>query len=195
MTLATLHFAREFRRVDAIEISGVFDEADVGGPAAQGDTDRVMKTLPNPLLLKDGKFLWAQGDDTGRDFIGVDGTQWRGRAYPLLDVVSLAAVTAAKNIRLDFAVRPGGKGTSHEVIIEITGERQDGTTGRVRHEIVDPDVHSGMSARGVALAVERLLGLAGGPPVAPGLYHPEGLLNPAYVVERLKESGTRIRRA
>ena len=195
VTLATLHFAREFRRVDAIEISAVFDEADVGGPAAQGDTDRVMKTLPSPLLLADGKFLWAQGDDTGRDFIGVDGTKWRGRAYPLLDVVSLAAATEAKNIRLDFAVRPGGRAISLEVIIEITGEREDGTTGRVRHELVDADVHAGMSARGVALAVERLLGLAGGPPVAPGLHHPEGMLNPAYVVERLQEFGTRIRRA
>jgi hypothetical protein len=198
VTLATLHFAREFRRVEAIEISAVFDEEDVGGPAAQGDMARVMEAMPSPLVLQDGRFLWAQGEDRMRDFIGVDGTKWRGRAYPLLDVVSLAAATEARTVRLDFAVReaarrPSGQGVSHEVIIEITGEREDGTTGRVRHEIVDADVHSGMSARGVALAVERLLGLAGGPPVTPGLYHPEGLLNPAYVVERLKEFGTRIR--
>ncbi|MFP2925870.1 NAD(P)-dependent oxidoreductase [Pyxidicoccus sp. 3LG] len=197
--LATLHFAREFRRVDSIEISAVFDGDDVGGPAAQGDTERVMKAVPSPLLLKDGRFLWARGEDVERDFVGVDGTKWRGRAYPLLDVVSLAAETGARNIRLDFAVRdvasrPRGQGPSHEVIVEITGERADGTTGRVRHELVDGDVHSNMSARGVAFAVERLLGLAGGPPVAPGLYHPERLLDPAYVVTRLQEFGTRIRR-
>lgn len=199
VTLATLHFAREFRRVDAIEIGAVFDEEDVGGPAASGDMDRVTKDLPHPLLRKDGRFLWARGEDVHRDFVGVDGTQWRGRAFPLLDVVSLAAATEARTVRLDFAVReaasrPQGQGISHEVIIEITGEREDGTTGRVRHELVDADVHSGLSARGVALAVERLLGLAGGPPVTPGLYHPEGLLHPAAVVERLKEFGTRIRR-
>ncbi|WP_163997430.1 NAD(P)-dependent oxidoreductase [Pyxidicoccus caerfyrddinensis] len=200
VTLATLHFAREFRRVEAIEISAVFDEDDVGGPAARGDTERVTKAVPNPLLLQDGKFRWAQGDDATREFVGVDGTKWRGRAYPLLDVVSLAAATDARTVRLDFAVReaassPSGQGVSHEVIIELTGEREDGTTGRVRHEITDADVHSGLSARGVALAVERLLGLAGGPPVAPGLHHPEGLLSPAYVVERLKDFGARIRRA
>lgn len=198
VTLATLHFAREFQRVEAIEISAVFDEEDVGGPAAQGDMERVTKDMPSPLVLEDGRFLWARGEDVSREFVGVDGTKWRGRAYPLLDVVSLGAETNARTVRLDFAVReaasrPSGQGVSHEVIIEITGEREDGTTGRVRHEIVDADVHSGLSARGVALAVERLLGLAGGPPVTPGLYHPERLLKPAYVVERLKEFGTRIR--
>jgi hypothetical protein len=197
--LATLHFARELRRVDSIEISAVFDSDDVGGPAAQGDMERVAQAVPSPLLLKDGRFLWARGADVERDFVGVDGTKWKGRAYPLLDVVSLPAETGARSVRLDFAVRdaasrPAGQGPSHEVIIELTGVRADGTTGRVRYELVDPDVHSNMSARGVAFAVERLLGLAGGPPVAPGLYHPERLLDPAYVVTRLQELGTRIRR-
>jgi hypothetical protein len=199
VTLATLQFAREFRRLHAIEISAVFDEEDVGGPAAQGDMERVTQGVPHPLMLKDGKFLWARGAEVERRFTGVDGTQWQGRAYPLLDVVSLAAATEARTIRLDFALRPAaslrGKGPSHEVIIELTGEREDGTKASVRHELIDGDVHSGMSARGVALAVERLLGLAGGPPVAPGLYHPESLLDPAYVVERMKEFGTRIQRA
>lgn len=200
VTLATLHFAREFQTVHSIEISAVFDEEDVGGPAAQGDMERVTKGVPQPLMLKDGKWLWARGEDAERRFKGVDGTEWQGRAYPLLDVVSLAAATQATSIRLDFAVRAAasrrrGEGPSHEVIIELSGEKKDGTTGRVRHELIDGDVHSGMSARGVALAVERLLGLAGGPPVAPGLYHPEGLLDPAYVVNRMRESGTEIRRA
>ncbi|MFP2905442.1 NAD(P)-dependent oxidoreductase [Pyxidicoccus sp. 3LFB2] len=199
ITLSTLHFAREFRKLQAIEISAVFDEEDVGGPVAQGDMERVTQGVPQPLLLKDGRFLWARGGDAERRFIGVDGTQWQGRASPLLDVVSLAAATEARSIRLDFAVRPAasrqGKGPSHEVIIELTGEREDGTTARTRHELIDGDVHSGMSARGVALAVERLLGLAGGPPVAPGLYHPESLLDPAYVVARMQELGTRIQRA
>jgi len=39
-----------------------------------------------------------------------------------------------------------------------------------------------------------LLGLAGGAPVAPGLYHPEELMDPAYVIERLRGFGTEIRR-
>ncbi|NMO15374.1 NAD(P)-dependent oxidoreductase [Pyxidicoccus fallax] len=199
VTLAALHFAREFRSVHTLHISALFDEEDVGGPAAQGDMERVARAVPNPLVLKDGKFLWARGEDAKRTFKGADGTEWQGQAYPLLDVVSLAAATAAKNIRLDFALRPAasrrpGQGPAHEVVIELEGERKDGTVGHVRYDLTDGDVHSGMSARGAALAVERILGLAGGPPAVPGLYHPESLLDPAYVVERLKEFGTRVER-
>lgn len=200
ITLATLHFASELRRVDAIEIGAVFDEEDVGGPAAKGDMERVANGVPRPLLLKDGKWLWAGDADARRTFRGVDGTEWQGQAYSLLDVVSLAAATDARSIRLDFALRPAarrppGEGLSHEVIVELEGERHDGTRGRVRHALVARDVHSGPSGWGAALAVERLLGLAGGPPAPPGLHHPEGLLDPAYVVQRLTELGMRVERA
>lgn len=185
--------------MQAIEIGAVFDEVDVGGPAAQADGERLARGVPHGLILKDGKWFWAQEKDALRTFTGVDGTAWEARAYPLLDVVSLAAATEATSVRMDFAVRKGpgphsGTGPSHEVIIEILGKREDGTSARVRHELVDSDVHAGMSGRGAALATERLLGLAGGPPVRPGLYTPEGLLDPSYVVGRMKEFGTRIRR-
>lgn len=198
VTMATLYFAKEFKRIHAIDIGAVFDSNDMGGPVAQEDIERLGKGTPNPLLRKDGKWLWTNGEDAVRNFIDVDGIERKGQAYPLLDVVSLATATDAQSIRVDLALREGarqhGGGPSHEVIIEITGEQKDGTTGRVRYEIIDDDVYSALSARGAALAVERLLGLAGGPPVAAGLYHPEGLLDPSYVVERLREFGTQIRR-
>jgi hypothetical protein len=50
-----------------------------------------------------------------------------------------------------------------------------------------------LTALGVTLAIERLLGLAGGAAVAPGLYLPEVLIDPAYMVQRLEEIGTEIR--
>ncbi|AGC49065.1 hypothetical protein MYSTI_07793 [Myxococcus stipitatus DSM 14675] len=199
--LSALHFAREFKKVHAIYLSGIFDEEDVGGPAASGDMVRLQKSVPSPLILEDGKFIWASSEeDATRTFQGVDGTSWKGHAYPLLDVATLAASTGASTVRLDMAVRSAsqrapGKGPGHELIIEIEGELPDGTTARVRHALVDGDVHSGLSGRGVALAVERLLGLRGGAPVAPGLYSPEGLLDPAYVVERLRHWGTVVGRA
>lgn len=49
-----------------------------------------------------------------------------------------------------------------------------------------------MTALGVALGVERLLGLNGGTPAAPGLYLPEVLIEPAYYVRRMEEFGARI---
>jgi hypothetical protein len=200
VTLATLHFAREFRTVDAVEIGGLFDDDDVGGPTASIDMDRLSSAVPRSLLLRDGKWLWVGGDAAARQYSGTDGIERRGQPFPMLDVVSLAAATGARSVRVDFALReaahrPRGQGPSLEVIIEIEGQRADGTRARVRHEIIDGDVFSTLSARGAALAVERLLGLAGGPPVPPGLYHPESVLDPAYVVNRLGELGTQFRRA
>jgi hypothetical protein len=77
-------------------------------------------------------------------------------------------------------------------VIEIVGERNDGTTGRFRYEIADDEVHARMSGQGVALAIERLVGLAGGGPAGPGLHLPETLLDPAYVVGRMEAFGARI---
>lgn len=45
-----------------------------------------------------------------------------------------------------------------------------------------------MTATGIALGVERLLGLRG-EAVAPGIHMPETLLDPAYAVERMAETG------
>lgn len=201
VALATLHFARELKKVHAIQIGAVFDEEDVGGPAASGDMERLTKGVPSPLIRKDGKFLWATAEeDVTRTFQGADGTQWKGRAYPLLDVATLAAVTDASTVRLDFAIRAAssrkpGEGPGHEVVIDLTGEATDGTTTHVRHTLVDGDVHSGLSGRGVALAVERLVGLVGSAPVGPGIFSPECVLDSAHVIKRLQAWGTRIQRA
>ncbi|WP_394831023.1 NAD(P)-dependent oxidoreductase [Pendulispora rubella] len=193
VTLSTLHFARDFRTIESIDLGVVVGEGDSGGPAAQVDMDRLGGAVARPPILKNGQWLWAGEEDALRRFTGADGREWQGRALPLLDVASLAAATDTQAVRIDFAVRPGD-GLAHEVLIEITGTKTDGSSGRFRYALLDAASHSETSARGVALAVERLLGLAGGAAVAPGLYHPESLLHPGYVVERMQEFGTRIER-
>jgi len=195
ITMVALHLARQFRAVHAIEIGCVMDPDDVGGPMASVDMER-LAAVPRPLLRREARWLWAGDGDATRRFTDADGTERQGRAFPMLDVVSLAAETGARSVRVDFATREAvsRRGRSVEVIIEIEGEAENGTRGRVRHVLIDRDVHSTLSARGVALATERMLGLAGGPPVTPGLYHPERLLDPGHVVERLRELGTEIRR-
>jgi hypothetical protein len=198
-TLPALYFASEFRTIEAIEIAAVLDEEDMGGPAAYADFERQTKAAPNAQILRDGKWLWVSGKDAARSFKGVDGTEVQAQAYSLLDGLSLAAATDARSIRFDLALgqtatRRRGEPFSTEIIIEIAGEKKDGTTGRVRHELVHPAGQAPMTALGVAVGVERLLGLAGGPPVAPGLYLPSVLIDPAYMVQRLEEYGTRIRR-
>ncbi|WNG33551.1 NAD(P)-dependent oxidoreductase [Archangium violaceum] len=198
-TLPALHFAKEFRTLEAIEIAAVLDEEDLGGPAAYADFERMTKAAASSLLLKDGKWRWAQGADAARTLVGVDGAELRVQAYAPLDLMSLAGATDARSIRFDLAVgqsatRKRGEPFSTEIIIELVGQQRDGTTGRVRYELVHPAGQAPVTAQGVAVGIERLLGLAGGPPVAPGLYLPHVLIDPAYMVRRLEEIGTRIRR-
>lgn len=199
-TLAALHFAREFEAVESIEIAAVLDDQDVGGPAAYVDFERQTKTLSSALVLADGKWSWVSGEAASRVFKAVDGHEMNGQAYSLLDVLSLAAATGASSIRSvvalgESASRRRGEPFSTEIILEITGTRSDGTTARVRHELVHPQGQAPMTAVAVAVAVERLLGLAGGPPVPPGLYLPHVIIEPELMVRRLEQFGTRIRRA
>lgn len=48
-----------------------------------------------------------------------------------------------------------------------------------------------LKALGVALGLEALLGLRGDAPV-PGLYLPESLIDPTYLVDEMKAIGTRF---
>lgn len=199
VTLSVLHFAREFRSITSIAIGAVLDEEDIGGPAAYAELERMTTTSPNGLILADGKWRWVGGEGAARTFVTVDGAEVRAQAFGALDVVSLAAATDARSVRCDVAVgqtasRRRGEPFSTEIVVEIEGERSDGTIRRVRHEIVHPEGQAPMTALGVALAIQRLLGLAGGPPVAPGLYSPDVLLEPETVVRQLRELGTQIRR-
>lgn len=195
-TMATLYFAREFRRVDEIRIGGILDKDDFGGPTAQEDFERLVNSAPNPFLYENGKLLWPAAEQAVRTYSAVDGTEQQGQPYALLDVPSLVAVTGARSVRVDLAVRPddrtGSHGPSHETLIEMTGEQNDGVVRSIKRRLIDSDIASGFSAKGLALAIERMLGLAGGPPVPPGLYNPETLLDPTYVIERIKEFGVQV---
>jgi hypothetical protein len=199
-TLPTLYFAREFRAIETIEIAAVLDEEDMGGPAAYIDFERLTKAAPNALILKDGKWLWVGGEDATRRFKGVDGTEIQAQAYSPFDVLSLAAATDARSIRFDLALgqtatRRRGEPFSTEIVIEIAGQQKHGATRRRRYELVHRSGQAPMTALGVSIGIERLLGLAGSAPVAPGLYLPEVLIDPEYMVQRLKEFGTELREA
>ncbi|MGK4000344.1 hypothetical protein [Sorangium sp. So ce1024] len=196
-TMAALHLAQDLRSVDAIAIGCVIAADDHGGPASQADFERSAQIGQAALVLQDGKWTWPRGDAALRRFTDADGVERVGQAYPLLDVVSLAAATDARSIRVDLAARDAAtRGAGHvtELVVEVSGRAHDGSEARLRYDIVDADSYSRLSAYGVAIATERLLGLAGGPPVGPGLYNPESVLDPARVLARLQELGARVSR-
>jgi hypothetical protein len=199
-TFPALHFIREFESVDTIDIVAVLDEQDMGGPAAFADFERLTKSAPNPAILKDGEFRWISGAEAERDVTDVDGKVVKAQTYSPLDVLSLSAATDAKSIRFDLvygesASRRNGRPFSTSMVIEIAGRKKDGAQVRERHELVHPAGQAPVTALCVAVAVERLLGLAGGAPVAPGLYLPEVLIDPGYMVGRMQEFGMRFGRA
>ncbi len=198
-TLPALYFAREFRTVDSIAIAAVLDEQDMGGPAAYADYERYTTASPNALILHDGRWRWVGGEAAERRVKTIDGVEVLARAYGLLDVASLAAATGARSVRFDLtlgetASRRRGEAFSTEMVIEIEGAHADGTTRLVRHEIVHPAGQAPLTALGVAVAVQRLLGLIGGAPVAPGLYFPDVLIDPETMTQRMTEFGAQIRR-
>lgn len=196
--LASLHFAREFKAIETIEIGLVFDPDDPLGPASTSDMERIAKIGSSPLLLDGGRWRWVNAEEARRSFAGIGGMPLVGEAVGLVDVLTLAT-TEARLVRVDIAVgqtetRRRGEAPSHEVIIEITGERRDGASGRFRYELIDREGYAMMSARGVVFAIERLLGLAGGETPGPGLYLPEVLIDPGHLVRRIEDFGVEIRR-
>jgi hypothetical protein len=196
-TFPVLHFAREFATLDSISIGVVLDDEDMGGPAAYADYERITATAPNALVLRQGKFEWLPKEQGTGTLTSVDGVAMPTQAYSPFDIVGLAAATGAHSIRMDLAMgvsasRRRGEPFSTEIIIELSGTRQDGRSASVRHEIVHPQGQAPLTALGVALGLERLLGLAGGGPVQPGLYLPEVLIAPSYALHRMEESGARL---
>lgn len=195
--LTALHAADDFERIEAIEIGLVFDPADPLGPASQQDMERIGAIGPAPLVKSQGLWRWIGPPQTQRRFTGVDGHEHLGATVGLVDVFSLSASGAA-SLRVDFAEGQTassrrGERPSHEVIIEITGQRKDGREGRFRWELVDPEGYAALSAKGIAVAVEGLLGLAGKPRPISGLHLPETLVETGHLMRRLGEFGIALR--
>jgi hypothetical protein len=191
--LATLHAGRGFERIDTIRIGALLDETDSGGPAGLADLERLATATSAGQVRRDGAFIWLSDPDTQVEVSSIDGTMMPGQTIPILDVPSLALATGAPNVRFDFAVgesagRRSGGAPSVEIRIDLEGTGPAGTPQRISRYLVHPDGQRPLTALGIALGVERLLGLRG-QPAAPGIHTPEGLLDPAYVVERLTELG------
>lgn len=199
-TFPTLQAAGDFSRIDEITIAVVLDEQDMGGPAAFADFERLTQSAPNPLTLKNGKWRWIKDEEATRRFTDIDGKEIEASAYSPLDVLSLGVATGAQSIRFDMAYgesasRRRGEPFSTEIVIEISGQRKTGEETTARLDIVHPQGQAPLTALHVALAAERLLGLSGGEKVAPGLYFPDGLMEPDYVIARMKEFGTQFHKS
>lgn len=194
--MPALKLARKYHTIDAIHLGVLVDEQDLGGPAALIDYERIVGHAPAALVVRDGAFVWIRGDEAKARVRTTEGVMHDATAYAPFDIVSLAAATDARNIRLDLVVgesasRQRGEPFSTEMRITIDGTTTTDTFARSVVEVVHPGGQAPLTGLGVALAIERLLGLAGDP-VPAGLYMPEILIDPAYFVRRMTEFGARI---
>jgi hypothetical protein len=191
--LATLHLAQEFDRIDTVRIGAMLDETDTGGPAGIADLERLSTATSAGLERRDGVFTWVAGPDAQTEVAGADGTVLPGQSIPILDVPSLALATGAPNVRFDLAVgesagRRNGGPPSIELRIELEGDDSAGAPLSTTRSLVHPAGQRPLTAVGIALGVERLLGLRGDA-VSAGIHTPEALVDPAYAVERIVETG------
>jgi hypothetical protein len=191
--LATLHLARDFGRVDAIRIGAVLDELDTGGPAGIADLERLSTATSAGLERRDGVFTWVAGPDAQGEVRTRDGSVLPSQSIAILDVPSLALATGARDVRFDFAVgesagRRRGGSPSVETRIDLAGTDPAGAPLRTTRYLVHDEGQRPLTSLGIALGVERLLGLRGGA-VPAGIHTPESLLDPSYAVERLAGLG------
>lgn len=110
------------------------------------------------------------------------------------DVVGLATATGAANVQFNVATgvsstRRHGGPMSTEIVIELAGEDHSGRPLRTRHAVVHPQGQFPPTGLGVAMVLERLVGLDGDPAVAAGLYFPYQLLDPSNYLARFQQIG------
>jgi hypothetical protein len=194
-TMAALSFSKNFASIDVVDIVALFDPDELGdGGSARGELDGAAANSPGQLLKQGGEWTWSRST---RTVLGVGGAHWQTRGFSLLDSPSLAAATGAGSVRIDYVVAPssssraGGK-WSHELVIDLVGIDLDGSPMRERHELVNPRGYRALSGLGAALAIERMVGKAGARVVPPGIYNPENILDPDYVLRRMVAFDTDI---
>jgi hypothetical protein len=197
-TVPALHLSRSFSQVHEIRIGALVDEEDVGGPAVAADFEHLNHLLPAALTRRDGVYLWREGDEARAVFSALDGTDIDATGFSSIDVAGLAAATGAHSVRFDLGMgisssRRKGGSFSTEILLDISGLDAAGVPHRTRHAVVHPGGAAPLTGMGIALLLERLIGLDGKPPVAPGLYFPYQILDASHYLARLAEEGGELR--
>lgn len=196
-TVPALDLAKAFGQVHEIRIGALVDEDDVGGPAVAADFAHLNHLMPAALTRRDGVYLWREGDDAKAVFSALDGSKIEASGFSSIDVTGLAAATGAHSVQFNLGMgvsssRRKGGAFSTEIILELSGLDHAGHTLSTRHAVVHPGGSAPLTALGIALIVERLVGLDGKPPVAPGLYFPYQVLDAPHYLARLAQEGGQV---
>ncbi|MGK9170616.1 hypothetical protein KXR53_30235 [Inquilinus limosus] len=194
LILVARQATEDFARVESVAMAAVYDAADAVGPMSASDA---ASFSGRALLRRAGQWAWVESGDHGRALRLADGHEATVQPLATLDVPSLAALTSAPDIRFDFGEgesigsRAGGR-ASHDGMIEIDGVLRSGQPAQRRVLVSDPKGVDHMTALGVLVAAERVLGLDRLPLPAGGLALPETLIAPEAAIARFEQLGVRI---
>jgi hypothetical protein len=75
-----------------------------------------------------------------------------------------------------------GSGAAHEVLVDVAGRTEDGSSRLLKANIVDPRGQTHLTAAGALIQLEYLLGLGS----QPGLYYPESTVDFGQVFKTLE---------
>lgn len=196
-TVPALQLAKAFGHLNEIRIGALVDADDAGGPAVAADFEHLNHLMPAALTRKDGVYLWRDADDAKTTFSALDGTVIEASGFSSIDVAGLASATGAHSVQFNLGTgvsssRRKGAAFSTEIILELSGLDPAGHPLRTRHAVIHPGGAAPLTGMGVALILERLVGLDGRPPVAPGLYFPYQILDAAHYLARLAQEGGHV---
>jgi hypothetical protein len=159
-----------------------------------GDADMLVSRA---LLRDGGTWKWVEGLQHPRRVSLPDGSVLDGYPAGLLDAPSLASIIGAANVRLDMVqsdsigTRAGGPASS-DVYVDLEGVLQSGKPGRRCTIASDPNGLVHLTALGVLVAIERVLGLDGRPAAPGDLYLPGTLVLPDAAIARFEQFGVRL---
>lgn len=193
-TIVAQMAAQRFSHIDSIALTGLYDVGDPVGPMTASDAELLVSRA---LLREGGKWRWLDGRQHSRQVRLANGDVLDAYPAGLLDAPSLAAITGASDVRFDLAQGQSlstrtGRAASSDVYIDISGVLNSGEPGKQRTTVSDPGGLAHLTALGVVVTAERVLGLDGGPPASGGLHLPETLVEPATAVTRFEQFGVRI---
>jgi len=193
-TFATLAAAQNFEQVDGIAIAALFDYADPAGPMTASDSGAF---FTKALLRRDGSWARVEPAEHVRLVERRDLPSFAAQPMGVLDVPGLAAITKARDVRFDIGTGTSigtvaGGPASHEIYIDIWGQNRQGQARGRRTRVSNPKGQAHLTALGVLIGAERVLGLDGKTPLSGGLIFPERVIDPKRALERLCQFGVHI---
>lgn len=193
-TVTALAAARAFASIERVEMAALYDYADPIGPMTVADAGGF---VGQAQVRQGAQWAHLAATEHGRSVARDGQPAFDALPMSVLDTPALAAVTGAANVRFDLGTgtsrgTAAGGPASHDLYIDITGRDAADAAITRRTVVSDPAGQAHLTALGVLIGAERVLGLDGAPPPAAGLCFPETVLDVDRALARLRAFGVAI---